>query len=175
MSDYDEAKEMPLASWGERLVAWLVDLILIGAISFVLRLYLPQFLRPGGPLRPWIGRFPPYSFVFFLTPFWLFTTWTIGGSSSIFLFLYWSVTEGLWGQSLGKKLLGLRVVDLDGNDAGLLKSIVESLGKSFLLPLDIIVSLVIPEGRKRRQRLFNYFSETIVIKITKIPAPEMKA
>jgi len=86
-----------------------------------------------------------------------------------FPFLYWAVTEGLWGQSLGKKLLGLKVVSLEGDKIGFSKAIIESLGKTFLLPLDMIISLVIPEGREKRQRLFNYLSGTIVIRTREKP------
>lgn len=69
---------------------------------------------------------------------------------------------------MGKRLIGLKVVTLEGNKVGF-KSIIESLGKAFFLPLDIIISLVIPESRERRQRLFNYLSDTIVIRTRKKP------
>jgi len=170
-----EKKILYMANWGERFAAWLVDLIVIGGLSIAIWSFLRQYLpfdlpnggvRPPTPWRDWPGRpySPPYSIIFLLTPFWLLSPWSIAGGSGIILFLYWAVTEGIWGQSLGKRLLGLKVVSLEGNKASFLASIIESLGKAFLLPIDIIVGLVIPEGRDRRQRLFNYLSNTIVIR-----------
>ncbi|MBS7609576.1 RDD family protein [Candidatus Bathyarchaeota archaeon] len=157
-------KTLYLASWGERIVAWIIDLLLVGIIS----IFLSQILRPF--LRiPWFGQprriaSPFYSIIFLLTPLWLLGSFSIGGASSIFLLIYWFVTEGLWGQSLGKRILGLKVVNLAGERAGFSGSFIESLGKAFVLPLDVIIGLIVSEGRERRQRLFNYLSDTIVIR-----------
>lgn len=171
----EEKKTLYLANWGERIVAWIIDLIIIGGASAVFWFFLHHFFPVARWDWPRRGNFPPYSIIFLLTPFWLFSPWSIGGGSGIFLFLYWAVTEGLWGQSLGKRLLGLKVVDLKGNRVGFSKSIIESLGKALLLPLDIIISLVIPEGQEKRQRLFNYLSGTIVIRTReKSPAPQVE-
>jgi hypothetical protein len=51
------------------------------------------------------------------------------------------------------------------------RALVESLGKAFLLPLDLVIGLIIPEGVERRQRLFNYLSSTIVIRIRERAPP----
>ena len=72
---------------------------------------------------------------------------------------------------MGKRLLGMKVADLEGNKINFSRSIIESLGKAFLLPLDIIISLVVPEGHEKRQRLFNYLSGTVVIKTREKPPP----
>jgi hypothetical protein len=40
----------------------------------------------------------------------------------------------------------------------------ETVGKAFLLPLDVLLGWIFYP--KRRQRLFNYISETIVVKET---------
>jgi len=53
---------------------------------------------------------------------------------------------------------------LDGSQIGMGHAALESVGKAFLLPLDCLLGwLIYP---KRRQRIFNYISETIVIKET---------
>jgi uncharacterized RDD family membrane protein YckC len=168
-------RRLYLASWGERLAAWLIDLVLVGSASLMIWLAF-RYLLPGAwwywPRRP---PQPRYSIIFILTPFWLTRPLLIGEMLAASLLFYWAVTEGVWGQSLGKRLLGLRVVDLEGNKAGLLKSLIESFGKVFLLPLDVAVSLVIPECRERRQRLLNYLSGTIVIRIRgKPPATDVE-
>jgi hypothetical protein len=53
---------------------------------------------------------------------------------------------------------------LDGSEIGMGKAALESVGKAFLLPLDCILGWILYP--RRRQRIFNYISETIVIKIT---------
>jgi len=130
------------------------------AFWFLLHQYFPPTWWLELPRR---GQLHHY-FTIFLTPLWLIRPRFFVGGLEIFLFLYWAVTEGLRGQSLGKRLLGLKVVNLEGNKIGFSKAIIESLGKAFLLPLDLIISLTIPRGREKRQRLFNHLSDTVVIR-----------
>jgi uncharacterized RDD family membrane protein YckC len=157
-------KTLYLASWGERIIAWIIDLVIVAIASFFLSQIFRQFLRIPGFGQPRRISFPFYPIIFLLTPLWLLGSFSIGGISSFFLFVYWFFMEGLWGQSLGKRIIGLKVVDIAGERAGFSKSFIESLGKAFVLPLDIIVGLIVSEGREKRQRLFNYLSDTIVIK-----------
>jgi uncharacterized RDD family membrane protein YckC len=61
-------------------------------------------------------------------------------------------------------IMRLKITRLDGSEIGMGNAAVESLGKAFLLPLDCILGwLLYP---RRKQRIFNYLSQTIVIKIT---------
>lgn len=177
MEGMEERKRLYLASWGERLVAWLVDVIIIGGISMILLLYLRRFIPLAWLESPqlflWPRRMPspPYPPLFLFVPFILITPWFTGVGAASILFIYWTLCEGLGGQSLGKRLMGLRVANLEGGEAGLSRALVESLGKAFLLPLDMVIGLIIPEGVERRQRLFNYLSSTIVIRIRERPPP----
>ena len=77
------------------------------------------------------------------------------------LFIYWAVLEGREGQSLGMKVLGIKTVNLKGRKITYYQALVESLGKSFFLPVDIIGAFVF----KKRQRLFNWLSDTLVIMV----------
>jgi uncharacterized RDD family membrane protein YckC len=173
----EERKRLYLASWGERLVAWLIDVILVGGISTILLLYVGRLIPLAWWERPQIFWFPrrmaspPYPPLFLLVPFVLFTPWFTGIGVAALLLIYWTLCEGLGGQSLGKRVMGLRVVDLGGGEAGISRALVESLGKAFLLPLDLVIGLIIPEGVERRQRLFNYLSSTIVIRIRERAPP----
>ena len=90
------------------------------------------------------------------------------GTSSIF-FVYWVFLEYSSGQSLGKRLLYLKTVKLDGTNPTLIDSIVNSFGKAFLLPIDVVLGLIFTD--KKRQRVFNRLSNTIVIK-TQVPENE---
>jgi len=137
-----------LANWGERFVAWIIDIIIIGILLLPLKFitwitwssftWTPQFLR-------WI-------------PFFDF------GVDNIFHFLYWTFLEGTNGRSLGKMIMKIKVTQLNGEHTGLTHAAIESLGKAFLLPLDCIIGCIFYPNKK--QRLFNYISETIIVKVS---------
>ena len=125
--------ELVLASWGERLVAFLIDSLLVGIVAGMF----------AWPLR-WHDPFLNI------------------GVNSVFLFLYWAYLEGTEGQSLGKRAMKIRVVDLHGEPIDISRSMYQAVGKAFLMPLDVIVGwLLYPD---KQQRLFNHLSGTIVVK-----------
>ena len=75
------------------------------------------------------------------------------------LFLgYWIILEYKTGQSIGKKILHLKVVNIDGKSPSLLGVIISSFGKSFLLPIDMILGLIFTN--QKRQRIFNKIGDT---------------
>jgi len=135
------AKNIKLATWGTRFLAWLVDVIILGII---------------------IGFIPVNT--------WLFINWGWFGLSFqvVILLLYWTITEGYKGQSLGKMIFNIKVTDMKGNKIGYDKALIQAIGKSLILPLDFLIGLFISENR---QRLFNKLSDTIVIKE---PSKKMK-
>jgi uncharacterized RDD family membrane protein YckC len=83
---------------------------------------------------------------------------------SIILFLYWTFMEGLYGQSLGKMIMNLKVTHLNGGAPDIAHAAIESLGKAFfpLLLIDCIIGWILYPSK--RQRLFNYVSETVVVR-----------
>ncbi len=136
-----------LALWGERFIAWLIDVAIIGAILGIIRLVAliawPTFT--GWPSFPtWI---PFFSL----------------GVDSIIFFVYWMVMEGAYEQSLGKMIMRIKVVQLDGSRIDMAHAALEVVGKAFLLPIDFVIGLILYP--KKRQRIFNYISETLVVKI----------
>jgi uncharacterized RDD family membrane protein YckC len=141
--------ELELALWGERFIAWLIDVIIIGVIIGIVRL-LAWISWPG---YPWVPVVPPW------IPFFDF------GLSNVVYFLYWMLMEGVYGQSIGKIFMGIRVARMDGNSAGLDRAALESVGKAFLLPIDLILGWVFYP--RRRQRIFNYLSQTIVLRVSR--------
>ena len=137
---------LKLAFWGERFVAWLIDVIIIGVVVGILGVFS---LIAG--VTWWSGW-----------PSWLpFFNFNLGG---VIYFLYWMFMDGLYGQSFGKMAMRLKVKRLNGSQINMGSAALESIGKAFLLPLDCLLGwLLYP---KRRQRIFNYISETIVVKET---------
>jgi uncharacterized RDD family membrane protein YckC len=71
--------------------------------------------------------------------------------------------EGIYGQSIGKIVLKMKVTTLEGAPINITTAAIESIGKAFLLPIDLILGLILYPNKN--QRLFNYISNTIVIKI----------
>jgi uncharacterized RDD family membrane protein YckC len=146
--------EIILASWGDRFLAWLVDFILVSiglAILFAL-ISIPfwfsysyydniveRVFRGTGPL--------PYII------------------SSLGFLAYWTYFESSTtaGQSIGKRLLKIKTTDLAGRKIDTKSAIIESFGKAFLLPLDVVLGWIFTNNK--RQRIFNRMSKTIVIKL----------
>ena len=83
--------------------------------------------------------------------------------TSILFFIYWTVLEYKTGQTIGKKILNLKVVDIYGNKPTLKGIMISSFGKSFLLPIDIVLGWILTN--EKRQRVFNKLGDTLVVKI----------
>lgn len=140
------ASEVKLAFWGERFVAWLLDAIIIGILVGILGLF--SLVAGFTWWSAWPGWIPFFNF-------------NLGG---VIYFLYWMLMDGLYGQSFGKMIMRLKIKRVDGGQINMVAAALESVGKAFLLPLDCLLGwLLYP---KRRQRIFNYLSETIVVKET---------
>ncbi len=133
-----------VAFWGERFIAWLIDVIIIGFIVGVIGLFT------------WLVAWQPYPGL----PGW-FPLFNFGGGGIIY-FLYWTLTEGSYGRSIGKMVMRLKVVKLDGSRIGFGEAAIESVGKAFLLLLDVIIGWIL--FSRRRQRIFNYLSGTAVVR-----------
>jgi uncharacterized RDD family membrane protein YckC len=135
------ASGLKLAFWGERFVAWLIEVVIIGVVVGILGLFVSLSWWSGWPI--WIPFF---------------------NVNGIFLFLYWMLMDGAYGQSFGKMIMRIKVTRLDGSQIGMGTAALESVGKAFLLPLDCLLGWLLHP--KRRQRIFNYISETVVVKVT---------
>ena len=83
--------------------------------------------------------------------------------SSIVFMAYWTYFESTTGQSIGKRVLHLRTTDLDGKSIDLKIAAIESLGKAFLLPIDVLLGWIFTNDK--RQRIFNSVSDSIVVKL----------
>jgi len=129
-----------LANWGERFIAWLIDIIILSA-------FLGLITWPGYILMPQLPRWIPFVEL---------------GFKDIIHFLYWMFMEGTNGQSIGKIVMKIKTVRLDGGPADMGQAAIESIGKAFLLPIDVLIGLIFYQEEK--QRLFSYLSKTIVVK-----------
>jgi uncharacterized RDD family membrane protein YckC len=135
-----------LATWGERFVAWLIDIVILSIIIQPVKLLI-GLAWPGFVWAPFFPSWIP--FVDF-------------GLSNVIYFVYWMLMDGTYGRSIGKMIIRIKVTRLDGKLADMPHAALESLGKAFLLPIDCIIGWILHP--KKRQRIFNYLSETIVIR-----------
>jgi uncharacterized RDD family membrane protein YckC len=140
------ASQLPLASFKKRVFAFLVDFSLMLAITMAITI-LPQ--------------------IFSLTQF----VFSSGTSTIIFitvglLWLYSTLLEGFNGQSLGKRLFGLKVVRTDGKKMSYDHAAVRNFGKVLpLLPFDVLIGWRIKNCEF--MRYFDKFAGTTVIDLRK--------
>ena len=138
-----------LARWSDRFFAWLIDFIIV-MIAFELLFYTSTFplWLDNNPLNWFNGRLGAESYVI----------------RSLMFLAYWTYLESSMGgnQSIGKRIFRLKTVGAFGGSVNIRDALKESFGKSFLLPIDLILGWVFTNNK--RQRIFNRASNTIVIK-----------
>ena len=144
-SDNHYTSKIILAKWKDRFFAWIIDFIIISLISTAI--VFVSFLSLS------------YNFENFITDNGMYVP-----TSAIF-FLYWIILEYKTGQTIGKKMFNLKITNSQGEKPSLAGVILSSFGKSFILPIDMILGLIITN--EKRQRIFNRIGNTIVIKIKK--------
>lgn len=146
MSDSDSSisSKIVLAKWKDRFLAWLIDFIIISIISTSI-----IFASFGTIDYEFEDTFWGENIMYLPT--------------SIMFFVYWTVLEFKTGQSIGKKILNLRVTSIDGQKPSLKGILISSFGKSFLLPVDVILGWFLTN--EKRQRVFNKLGDTLIVKI----------
>ena len=147
MSDpnHDISIELVIAKWSDRFIAWLIDFLIISSISTIIFAIIFGTYNVEWNEKMIFSEGPNYI------------------PASLLFFIYWIVLEYKTGQSIGKKILSLKIVNIDGKSPSLFGVITSSFGKSFLLPIDLILGLIFTN--QKRQRIFNKIGDTIIIKI----------
>ncbi|MGH1569285.1 MAG: RDD family protein [Nitrosopumilus sp.] len=138
-----------LAKWTDRFFAWLIDFIIISSISTLI-----IFLSFGS-----------IYYEFEEDGLWAENTQYI--PTSIMFFVYWVFLEYKTGQTVGKKIMNLRVLDIKGGNPKLVGILLSSFGKSFLLPIDMILGWILTN--EKRQRIFSKLGDIITVKIKEYP------
>ena len=144
--DNNGSSKIILAKWKDRFLAWLVDFIIISMVStsifFISFLYLD------------------YNFENFIANDGMYVP------TSVMFLAYWIILEYKTGQTIGKKMFNLKITNSQGEKPSLMGVIISSFGKSFILPIDMILGLIITN--EKRQRIFNKLGDTLVIKIKEL-------
>jgi uncharacterized RDD family membrane protein YckC len=142
--------EIVLAGWVDRFVAWLIDFIIVSiglGVLFALISFPFGFSVYSNDMVLNHKNLEPFHYLL----------------SSLAFFGYWTYFEHTSGQSIGKRLLNIKTTNLSGNRVDTKSAALESFGKSFLLPIDVILGWLFTNNK--RQRIFNKISNTIVIKL----------
>jgi len=142
----DRGRSLYLAKWSTRFWAWAIDFCMVILFLNIIRgIFAPVW---DIPFYIDYSHWEPFEF----------------GFQTIFFLAYWTIMEGFQGrgQSIGKMVMNLKVVNRDGTKIGYGAAAIESLGKAFILPLDCLVGWLAMPGTKLR--MFNRLSNTLVIK-----------
>ena len=86
--------------------------------------------------------------------------------TSVMFFSYWIILEYKTGQTIGKKMFNLKITNSQGEKPSLMGVVISSFGKSFILPIDMILGFIITNDK--RQRIFNKLGDTLIIKIKEL-------
>lgn len=144
-SNSDNISEITIAKWNDRFFAWLIDFLIITVISTLI-------------MFAFFGKIN-----FDMNEKWIWTEAIQYFQTSMIFFGYWITLEYKTGQSIGKRILNLKVTNTYGKKADLKGVIISSFGKTFLIPIDVILGWIFTN--EKRQRIFNKIGDTIVVKI----------
>jgi len=78
-----------------------------------------------------------------------------------FRFLYWVYYEYKKGQTIGKRMMQIKTIKIDGSDQDLMSIIILTACKTSLIPFDVLFGVIFMRGKK--ERISNRFTNTIVV------------
>jgi uncharacterized RDD family membrane protein YckC len=142
-----KASQLSLATFRRRTYAFLIDYVIMFLVS--LPLLLPSLLSLG---ENWIVALLNLLFV-----------------ALAFLWVYCTILEGFSGQTLGKRVIGLMAIKIDGKRVSYDHAAVRNIGKIFL-PFDLVFGYELKDPRFIRY--FDKFAGTTVINLRKGTKPE---
>ena len=128
----------PVAQFQRRIVAFLIDFLITFGAFLAWSIAFSSLATGAASLLS-------TNILFYLLLFWMYTT----------------LLEGFVGQTLGKRILGLKVIRTDGKNLSYEHAAVRNFGKAFLLPFDLAVGIRLKD--KRFIRYFDKFSGTTVV------------
>ncbi|HPR42519.1 MAG TPA: RDD family protein [Candidatus Methanofastidiosa archaeon] len=151
----ENIENMDIGSIAVRAVAFLIDQILIGIVVAVL-LFLGVGsiiginILSGGHMSSLSAR----------------GTISFSGLMMVLWILYFTYFEGSSGQTIGKKLMNLKVIKTDGREMDYLSALVRNVLRIVdSLPTLYILGILLILVTKERQRLGDMVAGTIVVKI----------
>jgi len=145
---------MPLAGPLARFLAWALDLACLGGALTILGTLTTPFSRLSPELAGALG---------------LITFFVIKTTYSVLLEFFWR------GQTLGKRLLRLRVLDSQGLRLSLSQVVVRNLLRAVdAIPLAYVVGGIAVLASRRRQRLGDLAAQTVVVRLRRQARPNVE-
>jgi len=147
--------ELPIAGLGSRAMAYLVDVALMGAVALVVyfgvSFFIPELANTVIALSSMVKTLAV-------------------AATALGLWLYWTAFEVAWGgQSPGKRLVGIRVVKLDGSPVTLFLSAVRNLLRIIdFLPACYPVGLLTMLVDRKHRRLGDLLAGTVLVRDEKV-------
>jgi len=145
----------PLGDLGSRVVAGIVDYIIIGIIAGILSILvlLPVSVVTGPGMMSGFGLA------------WFSGMFAIMGIMWLLWLIYFTYFEGTSGQTIGKKLTHIRVIKEDGSrcdfDSALVRNILRIVDH---LPFLYILGIILIAATEKKQRLGDMLAKTIVVR-----------
>jgi uncharacterized RDD family membrane protein YckC len=142
------SSQLDLNHWLLRLVAFIIDSIIIGIVASIIYFFITLSILSGGLWFLW-GPF------------------LVGGLLlGLLELLYFVFMDTSYGGTLGKRLLGLQVQMVDGSKVTFDKAFIRNMSKIFwlFLLLDWIVGAAFP-GRDQRQKYTDRIAGTTVVAV----------
>ena len=134
--------------WLWRLIAYIIDSIIVGIVAFIIEFIIGIAIVLSGAFFLFVGYY------FFFLAF---------GLLSI---LYFIILDVVWGATIGKRLMGLDVELEKGGRISYGKSFIRNISKIFILFLflDWLIAIV-TAGNDKRQKLTDRWAGTTVVQI----------
>ncbi len=146
----------PLADLGSRIIAGIVDYIIIGIIAAVISFFAFAPLMITGPL--WMTGGFPWG--------WFGGIFGILGLLWLLWLIYFTYFEGTSGQTIGKKLINIKVIKDNGSKCDFGPALVRNILRIIdHLPFLYILGIILIAATDKRQRLGDMLAGTIVIKV----------
>jgi len=150
------APPSPLGDLGSRIVAGIIDYIIIGIVAGILSVLLIVPWAMTGPMMG--GGFLPGWFGIGI--------WGIMGVMGLLWLVYFTYFEGTSGQSIGKKFAHIKVVREDGSKCEFGSAFVRNILRIVdHLPFLYILGIILIAATEKKQRLGDMLAKTIVVKV----------
>jgi uncharacterized RDD family membrane protein YckC len=149
------APPSPLGDLGSRIVAGIVDYIIIGIVAGILSILLVVPWATTGP-----GMMGPFD-----TMGWASGIWGVLGVMFLLWLIYFTYFEGTSGQTIGKKFTHIRVIKENGSRCDFGSALIRNLLRIIdHLPFLYILGIILIAATEKKQRLGDMLAKTIVVK-----------
>lgn len=170
-SDPEEIASMYMASYVKslkraglwsRLVSYVIDMVIATLITLILAspIILLRIFSSPAPDKPGIHMFFEIrtQHMFFEYFYLLFSL------NIVVIFIYFVICEGFFGFTPGKRIMGLKVLRVDGRKASYKEAMLRTIPKLFIIAIVADAVLMVLYNGKDKQRIFDRIAGTIVIR-----------